>query len=94
MAKAGNSTSPGDGGGGKGGGCCGCCGRDGGDWKGMADKKHRKCRDVLCCFLFIIFWAGMVGVGVIGFTMGDIRRVAYGTDYRGRVCGRGKHGQS
>jgi hypothetical protein len=32
--------------------------------------KDRKCRDVGCCAFFIIFWFGMIAVGIVGLTLG------------------------
>ena len=54
----------------------GCCGRGAApepDW-GMLPNKRRKCRDVFCCLLFLVFWAGMLIVGIIGLKFGNWMR--------------------
>ena len=38
------------------------------------EDSARSCTDVLCLVFFIIFWAGMIGVGTIGFMYGDTNK--------------------
>ena len=67
----------------------GCCGRRPAkepDW-GMLPASKRKCRDCFCCSLFLVFWVGMLVVGVIGLKFGNWMRLVYGTDYKGQTCG-------
>ena len=57
---------------------------------GIGDSKHkskRGCTDVLCLLFFIIFWIGMITVGIIGFVLGDPARLIYPVDYEGNLCG-------
>mmetsp|Transcript_43400 Transcript_43400/g.112898 ORF Transcript_43400/g.112898 Transcript_43400/m.112898 type:complete len:782 (-) Transcript_43400:413-2758(-) len=54
-----------------------------------AEKKNRKCRDVLCLIIFSIVQLGVVGVGVFGYLYGNPYRLYYGYDYNGTICGRG-----
>ncbi|RHY10575.1 hypothetical protein DYB36_001753 [Aphanomyces astaci] len=48
---------------------------------------NRKCTDILCTLLFVVFWAGMIAISVVAFTRGKPERLAYGMDFKGRVCG-------
>jgi hypothetical protein len=38
------------------------------------EDSTRGCTDVLCLVFFIIFWAGMIGVGTVGFVYGDTNK--------------------
>jgi hypothetical protein len=67
-------------------GCCGCSAAPAEEW-GMIPTQQRKCRDSLCCLLFLIFWAGMIVVGAFGIYFGNPARLLYGTDYLGQTCG-------
>ncbi|GAQ83028.1 hypothetical protein KFL_001330110 [Klebsormidium nitens] len=49
--------------------------------------EDRKCRDVLFLILFVLFWIGMLIVAGSAFAKGDPRRLVYGLDYRGNLCG-------
>ena len=67
----------------------GCCGRRAAkepEW-GMMPAGKRKCRDCFCCSLFVVFWLGMIAVGVVGLKYGNWMRLVYGTDYKGQTCG-------
>ncbi|ETW09874.1 hypothetical protein H310_00321 [Aphanomyces invadans] len=48
---------------------------------------NRKCTDILCTLLFVVFWIGMIVISVIAFTRGKPERLAYGMDFKGRICG-------
>ncbi|RHY61663.1 hypothetical protein DYB30_001469 [Aphanomyces astaci] len=71
----------------------GCCGSkddvipDG--TGGSAPTPMRKCRDVLCCVIFFVFWLGMAVLAVVGVANGTPERLLYGTDFNGTVCGTG-----
>lgn len=47
----------------------------------------RSCTDVLCCMIFILFVVGYILLGLLAWTHGDPRRVAYPTDSQGHFCG-------
>ena len=55
----------------------------------MVPSTNRKCRDTLCCLLFVVFWIGMVIIAGVAFQSGNVKRLLYGTDYQGTVCGTG-----
>lgn len=57
--------------------------------EGFVPNTQRKCRDTLCCLLFILFWIGMLVIAIIGFHYGSPRRLLYGNDYEGHTCGTG-----
>ena len=48
-----------------------CCCRKVGGGKDpiFVDSEDRKCTDVLFCLLFIAFWAGMVVIAAIAFSL-------------------------
>ncbi|KAL3671943.1 hypothetical protein V7S43_002610 [Phytophthora oleae] len=54
---------------------------------GLVPKQHRKCRDVFCCLLFVIYWIGMIIVAAIAFQTGEPLSLIYGKDCNGAVCG-------
>lgn len=73
--------------------CCFCCkkkekppGK-----KGMVSDEHRKCHDVLCFVLFILFWIGMFTIAGISIAAGDPKRLLYGVNYQGDTCGDGDY---
>ena len=50
------------------GACCCCCrGKDKPE-PIFTEDKDRKCTDVLCLLLFIVFWGGMVAIAAVGFS--------------------------
>uniref|UniRef100_A0A7S1G5S8 Choline transporter-like protein n=1 Tax=Bicosoecida sp. CB-2014 TaxID=1486930 RepID=A0A7S1G5S8_9STRA len=55
-------------------------------------KSERGCTDVLCCVVFLVFWAamGFVAFSAVGRAGGvnGYERVVYGVQYDGSVCGR------
>eukprot|EP00164_Ancoracysta_twista_P000960 GFYU01001257.1.p2 GENE.GFYU01001257.1~~GFYU01001257.1.p2 ORF type:complete len:682 (+),score=229.41 GFYU01001257.1:660-2705(+) len=77
--------------------CClcivtmGCCGEDASEPKGsaMVAGKNRVCRDGVFAVLFVGFWVGMLVVGGMAFSKGDIKRLNGGMDDRGNFCGEG-----
>mmetsp|Transcript_76701 Transcript_76701/g.206715 ORF Transcript_76701/g.206715 Transcript_76701/m.206715 type:complete len:121 (+) Transcript_76701:20-382(+) len=52
-------------------------------------KEERGCTDILFLIFYIIFWALMIFVGVIGFVNGDPNRLTNGYDFNGNTCGQG-----
>lgn len=51
---------------------------------GMIDWKDRKCRDILFCILFALFWLGMIIIGALGLSWGDPARLgAFREEYTG-----------
>ncbi|OQS06453.1 choline transporter [Thraustotheca clavata] len=61
---------------------------------GVVPNSTRKCRDVLCCLLFLVFWIGMAIVAILGLTNGEPKNLIYGTDFNGSVCGLGSQSSS
>ena len=51
-------------------------------------NKRRSCRDIPCCLIFLLFWAGMVTIAIIALQRGDPLRLYHGFDSYGNVCGR------
>lgn len=50
-------------------------------------RRPRKCTDVFCCVIFVLFWIGMIVIAAVGASKGNIRRLVYATDHEGAVCG-------
>ncbi|EQC34036.1 hypothetical protein SDRG_08250 [Saprolegnia diclina VS20] len=50
-------------------------------------KSSRKCTDVLCLLFFVLFWIGMAVISIVSYTKGQPQRLAYGMDFKGRICG-------
>lgn len=50
--------------------------------------KDRRCTDVICGFIFVVFVAAMIAIGVFGFVNGDPNLVLYPYDSSGNQCGR------
>ena len=65
-----------------------CCWSDA-NIVGMARANQRRCRDALCCSLFLLFWVGMIVIGGFAYYYGNPLRLVYGTDYQGTTCGTG-----
>lgn len=55
------------------------------NFKGPIQK--RSCTDVICCLLFLIFFAGMIACTVIGYARGDPYKLILPTDSKGQICG-------
>ena len=47
----------------------------------------RSCTDVLCCLLFIINVAVLIGFAMYGYTNGDANNVYRGVDQKSNICG-------
>ena len=54
---------------------------------GPLGDESRKCRDCICCLIFILFLVGCVIVALIGFIMGKPERILYSYDEDGNACG-------
>jgi hypothetical protein len=50
-------------------------------------ETDRRCTDIFCLLLFVVFLAGMFVIAGIAYSQGDYRRVLNGIDYRGCTCG-------
>jgi hypothetical protein len=50
--------------------CCRCCKKkDAPPEPIFKEDKDRKCTDVLCLLLFLLFWGGMVAIAIVGFKL-------------------------
>ena len=50
------------------------------------DLAERKCTDVLCLLLFLLFLVGEFVITGIAFDKGDYRKIVNGIDYQGCAC--------
>eukprot|EP00042_Codosiga_hollandica_P038303 m.310652 g.310652 ORF g.310652 m.310652 type:complete len:157 (+) comp55355_c0_seq2:221-691(+) len=50
-------------------------------------SRGRSCRDVLWIFVFAIFWLGMYLLAAFAFSNGNPKRLLYGVDSFGNICG-------
>ncbi|QDZ19122.1 choline transporter [Chloropicon primus] len=50
-------------------------------------REDRKCKDVLFLVIYLGFLAGLAYVGIVAIEKGDWRRLLYGTDSNGHLCG-------
>ena len=48
---------------------------------------NRKCTDILCLGVFILFCSGMVGAGIYGFLYGEPSKLFASIDADGHFCG-------
>ena len=67
----------------------GCCfGKDKGEQPPDWDvKKERKCTDVFCLVLFVLYIGAMAACSIYGITLGGAERLLYGMDSYGNICG-------
>ena len=54
---------------------------------GPLGDESRKCRDCICCIIFIIFFFGCIIVALLGFIMGKPEMILYSYDEDGKACG-------
>ena len=47
----------------------------------------RICTDVICCFLFVVFIVGMIGISGYALAMGDPTKMLTPFDSDGNRCG-------
>ena len=57
---------------------------------GPIDDESRKCRDCICCFIFILIFLLMIVVAVFGFYKGKPTQLFYFYDTDGNACGHDK----
>ena len=57
---------------------------------GPVDDDSRKCRDCICCIIFIVFFLACVFVGYLGFAKGNPKSLLYVYDDEGNACGHSK----
>lgn len=50
-------------------------------------NENRRCRNIPALIIFIAFWVGMIINSSFGWNKGDPRRLVYGFDYKGNLCG-------
>ena len=55
------------------------------------ERFPRRCTNLLCSILFLIFWAGAIAIAVIGLSQGEPTRLTNGQDYMGVTCGSKPH---
>eukprot|EP00899_Mesostigma_viride_P009105 jgi/Mesvir1/18196/Mv09481-RA.2 len=55
-------------------------------------EENRKCQDILFLLLFIAFWVGMIAVAATAIKEGNVKRIIYGLDYQGNLCGDSNNG--
>jgi hypothetical protein len=48
---------------------------------------QRKCTDVLCCLLFVVFMGGMIGIAGYAISKGNPNLIGRGYDSDGKMCG-------
>ena len=54
---------------------------------GPYGDENRKCRDCLCCIIFIIFFIGCLITALVGFIFGKPQKILYPYDEDGHACG-------
>lgn len=57
---------------------------------GPIDDESRKCRDCVCCFIFILIFILCIIVAVFGFIKGKPSQLFYFYDEDGNACGHDK----
>ena len=57
---------------------------------GPIDDESRKCRDCICCFIFILLFLLCIVVAVFGFYKGKPAQLFYFYDEDGNACGHEK----
>lgn len=53
----------------------------------MGPTDDRRCTDLLCCILYLAFWAGLIVIAVVAFTRGNPDYIIYPFDSTGSQCG-------
>ena len=54
---------------------------------GPVANDNRKCRDVICCIIFLIIVIACIFIGFLGFKNGDPTLLLYAYDEEGKACG-------
>ena len=57
----------------------------------FTEDGDRRCTDVGCLILFLLYWFIMFVIAAVGFGSGQPQRLFYGTAHDGEVCGTGNH---
>jgi hypothetical protein len=57
-------------------------------------QENRKCHDIFFLILFVLFWMGMIAIGIIAMQKGNLDRLKYGNDTDGNLCGVDNKGDS
>jgi choline transporter-like protein 2/4/5 len=65
-------------------GCGAAVSPDDGGFKGI--NKNRKCTDVLCLLIFLVFCAAGAGVGIFAIGAGQPESLVFGKDDNGNIC--------
>ena len=65
-------------------GCGAAVSPDDGGFKGI--NKNRKCTDVLCLLIFLVFCAAGAGVGIFAIGNGQPESLVFGKDDNGNIC--------
>ena len=55
---------------------------------GPISDESRKCRDICCCIIWLIFLVGCIVVAVLGFANGQPSLIIYPYDEDGNACGK------
>ena len=50
-------------------------------------EKHRRCTDILCCFIFLAFLGGMGAATIYGYINGNPSKLVAPIDGAGDICG-------
>ena len=53
---------------------------------GDGPDQNRKCTDILCLVLFLVFIGVMVYISIVAFTTGNPKYLAYPFDSEGKQC--------
>lgn len=64
-----------------------CCCQDASDSSPRQMKPRRKCTDLVCLFIFIVFWVFTLFYFILSFILGNPLHLIYGVDSFGNVCG-------
>ena len=54
---------------------------------GPLGDESRKCRDCICCIIFLVFFIGCLIIALLGFLMGKPIKILYSYDEDGNACG-------
>ena len=50
--------------------------------------RPRKCTDIICLIIWILFWGLIIGVAIFSFVKGDLKNIAQPFDSDGNPCGK------
>lgn len=66
--------------------CFTCCAFDVKPPEKWEVEDKRKCTNVPCCIIFILFWIFFIGIFIYACMEGEQDRLWYPTDYKGDIC--------